>query len=227
MTRDDALAAYRGPAGMPMFDRSGVHLGAKGGSVIWGMDAAFMPTTKEELTARRNKSAIGLRAGDEASRDPDGFAVFGQFPRGFLAHVVKLRLLGDVRRDAILHVCSGTLSEHERWTVDIRPQARPSVVASGTALPFRDESFEAVMIDPPYSDEYARNLYGVENPRPSHLLREAARVVKHGGRTGLLHVAIPFPPVGCTWERSYGVTTGLGYRIRAFSVFQREQKGLL
>lgn len=166
----------------------------------------------------------GNQDGDQA--DPDGFAVFGRYPKGFLRHVLKLELLGPVARADILHVCSGTLSESERWTVDIRAEARPRVQASGTALPFRDASFPAVMLDPPYSDEYARNLYRVENPRPSWLLREAARVVQPGGRVGILHVAVPFGPPGCRLVNVWGVSTGVGFRIRAFTVYEKEQAGL-
>lgn len=158
--------------------------------------------------------------------DPDGFAVFGRYPRGFLEHILKMQLLGDVQRDSILHVCSGTLGPFERWTVDLRKQARPTVMASGTALPFKDHSFPAVMMDPPYSDDYARNLYGVENPRPSWLLREAARVVQPGGRIGILHVAIPFSPPECELVNVWGISTGVGFRIRAFTVYQKQQKGL-
>jgi hypothetical protein len=159
--------------------------------------------------------------------DPDGFAVFGRYPRGFIGHVLRHRWLGDVGRDDILHVCSGTLSASEKWTVDIRPEAKPSVVASGTALPFRSESFAAVMLDPPYSDEYARNLYKIENPRPSWLLKEAARIVRPGGRIGLLHVAIPFPPPGCSLVTVWGISTGCGFRIRAFTVFERTSQAAL
>ena len=159
--------------------------------------------------------------------DVDGFAVYGRFPKGFLAHVLRHRWLGDnTTREQILHVCSGTLSETERWTIDIRHEARPTVRASGAALPFHDASFSAIMIDPPYSDQYSRDLYGVENPRPSWLLREAVRVVRPSGRIGLLHVAVPFPPKGSTLINVYGVVTGTGYRIRAFTVFERDQCGL-
>jgi SAM-dependent methyltransferase len=154
--------------------------------------------------------------------DPDGFAVFGQFPHGFLRDVLRLRLLGDVKRSEVLHVCSGTLSERERWTVDIRITARPSVVAKGQALPFAEASFGAVLIDPPYTEEYARNLYRSEFPRPSHLLREAARVVKPGGRIGLLHIAVPITPDGCDFVQSFGVVPGPGFRIRAFTTYERQ-----
>ena len=225
---------YRGPGGMPMFDRATVSMGSRGGAVIWVMRDAFMPrgtTSAERLMRLSAKQADGTITKFEAMElaqhgETDGFAVFGRYPRGFLDHVLRLELMGHVRRDAILHVCSGTLSDQERWTVDIRQEARPAVRASGTALPFQDASFPAVMIDPPYSDQYARDLYGVENPRPSWLLKEAARVVKPGGRIGLLHVAVPFPQPRCALINVYGITTGVGYRIRAFTLFEKQQAGL-
>lgn len=161
-----------------------------------------------------------------AGAEPDGFAVYGRFPRGFLARILRDRVMGDVERDDILHVCSGTLGPDERWTVDLRPEARPAVIADGRALPFRDEAFGAVLLDPPYSDQYARNLYGVENPRPSWLLKEAARVVKPCGRIGMLHVSVPFAPPRCRLVTVYGISTGVGFRIRALTVYQKEQAGL-
>ena len=107
--------------------------------------------------------------------------------------------------------------------MDLRGEAKPRVIANGCALPFRAASFGAVMLDPPYSDQYARNLYRTENPRPSWLLREAARVVRPSGRIGILHVAVPFAPPGCHLVKVYGVSTGVGFRIRAFTVYEREQ----
>ena len=167
-----------------------------------------------------------LSRGGADAGDPDGFYVFGRYPRNWLDHVFRLQLLGDVKRDEVLHVCSGTLSLTEKWTVDVRREARPLVMSDGCRLPFPDESFAAIMIDPPYSDKYARDLYGTANPRPSWLLREAARVVKPTGRIGLLHVAVPFTPSGCWFVMVYGVSTGTGYRIRAFTVFEKNQAGL-
>jgi hypothetical protein len=179
------------------------------------MREAFVPFAESSWAGGGNRTQPG---------DPDGFNVFGRFPAGWLDLVFRDRLLGDVRREDVLHVCSGTLAE--AWTVDLRRQARPRVVASGTALPFRDGSFKAVLCDPPYSDQYARNLYGVENPRPSWLLREAARVVVPCGRIGMLHVAVPFAPPGCRLVTVYGVSTGVGFRIRAFTIYERAQAGL-
>jgi len=176
----------------------------------------------------RRTTPIGEgRAPNAETSDPDGFAVFGRYPKGFLNHVIKRELLGPgVRRDDILYVCSGTLGPDEKWTVDLRHEARPLVVADGTRLPFRDASFQAVMLDPPYSDEYARNLYRTEMPRNSWLLREAARVVVPSGRIGILHVAVPFAPPCCRLVKVYGISTGVGFRIRALTIYEREQAGL-
>ncbi len=80
---------------------------------------------------------------------------------------------------------------------------------------------------PPYSVEYARELYGTDYPRPSALLAEAARVCRPGGRVGFLHFLVPKPgsPL-LTIERIWGVTQGCGYRIRAFTVLQRRHADL-
>ena len=250
-------AAYHGPAGLPAPREGQIPghwksapTGSRGGAPIWVMAEAWMPFAEStwkgggDRCQRCGKKHGGrlTRSGDAAGflpwcvdarnpkaydADPDGFAVFGRYPLGFLDHVVSSQLLGDIQRTDILHVCSGTLSETEKWTVDIRPEAKPRVVADGKIMPFKSDSFGAVMLDPPYSDQYARNLYRTENPRPSWLLKEAARVVKPCGRIGLLHVAIPFAPDGCRLVKVYGVSCGVGFRIRAFTLFQKDQDNLL
>jgi len=210
---------------------AGVTIAARGGAKIWRMTEAWMPSPctcstvgRSECIRHRRQDLLNQQM--TAGADPDGFAVFGQFPSGFLRDVVRLELLGAVHRDEILHVCSGALGPVERWTVDMRPAARSSVIARGEALPFIDASFRAVMIDPPYTEEYARNLYRSESPRPAHLLREAARVVRPGGRIGLLHIAVPITPDGCEFVTSFGVVPGPGFRIRAFTIYQRNQATL-
>lgn len=211
--------------------RAGLTIAARGGAKIWSMLEAWMPSpctckTEGPEACIRHRQQDALNAQMTEGADPDGFAVFGQFPYGFLKDVVRMQLLGNVPRQDILHVCSGTLSEHERWTVDIRPAARPSVVAKGQALPFLGSSFAAVLLDPPYTEEYARNLYRSEFPRPSHLLKEAARVVKPGGRIGLLHIAVPITPANCDFVTSFGVVPGPGFRIRAFTIYERRHDQL-
>src|SRR5689334_3422615 len=90
--------AYRGAAGMPMFNRWHVAFGSKGGSVIWGMEEAFVPANKtsdERLKRLRAKPRESLTMYESievaaAGPDADGFAVFGRFPQGFLSHVLSM-----------------------------------------------------------------------------------------------------------------------------------------
>jgi len=146
--------------------------------------------------------------------------VWGAYPKGFVGYALKTL---QCRPSEVLHVCSGMLTRGEvlgGLRVDIRAAAQPDARADGRALPFRDDTFSGVLIDPPYSTEYARELYDTDYPRPSHLLAEAARVVRPGGRVGFLHFLVPM--VGKSklrFERCQGVTQGCGYRIRAFTLF--------
>lgn len=152
-----------------------------------------------------------------------GETPWGAFPKRFLVWATR-QLYSDPRE--VLHVCSGGLAAGNGTRVDIRRAAAPDVVADGRSLPFRTGSFGAVLIDPPYSVEYARDLYGTDYPRPSHLLAEASRVVRPCGRVGIVHFLVPMPPKGCRLETVRALTTGCGYRIRAFTIFIREQDSL-
>jgi SAM-dependent methyltransferase len=110
--------------------------------------------------------------------------------------------------------------------VDIRKEAAPDILADGRSLPFADGTVAAVLIDPPYTQQYARDLYGIEYPRPLHLLQEAARVVKPCGRIGFVHYIVPMPPDGCKLIKVFGLSTSPGLSIRAVTIWEKEQLGL-
>jgi len=155
---------------------------------------------------------------DQVLPDP----VFGQYPRALIG---KLLPWLKCRRHEILHVCSGSLNEGIR--VDIRADARPTVLADGRALPFAANTFKAVLLDPPYTPQYARELYGVDYPRPSHLLKEALRVVRPCGRVGFVHYLVPVPPRGLTHVKIFGLSTGMGFPMRAVTILEKEQDLLI
>lgn len=146
-------------------------------------------------------------------------AVYGQYPRALIAKMLPwLRCA----RHEVLHVCSGSLPPGEGIRVDIRPEAQPDILADGRALPLADGSQAAVMIDPPYTEHYAKHLYQVDYPRPSHLLREAARVVKPSGRIVFVHYITPKPAPGTRFVKAFGLSTGFDMPIRAVTVFERD-----
>ena len=150
--------------------------------------------------------------------------MFGSYGKGFLQWASRLL---QVPRQQILHICAGTLPVGEGLArVDIRREVSPDVVGDGCALPIRDGVAPAVMIDPPYTPEYARDLYQTSYPRPAHLLAEASRVARPGAPVAMLHFVVPSPVAGLKIEAVHGVWFGCGYRIRALTVFRAPQASL-
>jgi SAM-dependent methyltransferase len=156
--------------------------------------------------------------------DFEPFGDGGGYPKGFLRWAYES--LGVTLADEVLHICSGSM--RRGVCLDVRLGRSPTVVGDASNLPFRDESFRWAMADPPYSKEYARNLYGTESryPRPGRIVREAMRVLRPGGRLGVLHFQVPMLVKPMRLVGVWGVTTGAGYAIRAWSVFEKPDRGL-
>ncbi len=177
----------------------------------------------KDLGAPRRPAILFLNddlAQDELAPEP----VFGMYPQAFIRKILPW-LKCDRRK--LLHVCSGGLPRGEGIRVDLRQDARPDVRADGRELPFKAGSIDAVLLDPPYTEHYAQDLYGTDYPRPAHLLREAARVVKPCGRIGFVHYITPNPPPGCRVIKVFGLSVGFGFPMRACTIFEREQDSLL
>lgn len=166
--------------------------------------------------------AIGMLFADLGERELPT-AVFGQYPASLIP---KLLPWLDCERHQILHVCSGSLPPGEGIRVDIRADARPDFIADGRKLPFHDGEYMAVMLDPPYTPQYAQDLYGIEYPLPAHLLAEAARVVRPCGVIAFVHYLVPMPPPNCDFVKTFGLSTGFGFPMRAVTLFRRRQAGL-
>lgn len=151
----------------------------------------------------------------EYERFPEG----GGYPKGFLERAYRLVRAADP--DRVLHLCSGSVQRGIR--LDVRAEKRPTVIADARHAPFRDATFDAILIDPPYSEDYASNLYGTGEvyPTPGALMAEACRLLRPGGRVGLLHFQVPMIRKPLRMVGVWGITTGAGYAIRAFTVCEK------
>ena len=148
-------------------------------------------------------------------------AYYGAYPSGFLRRAKDLLLSNQ--NDILVHLCSGTVVDPQGITIDINPEVNPDIIADATKTPFHNNQFNAVLIDPPYTEQDAEK-YGEDLPSTTDLLKEALRIVKPGGKVGLLHFIVPRIPKG--YEKRYitliGVITGGAQRIRVFTVLKKE-----
>jgi len=149
----------------------------------------------------------------------------GSFPRGLIPRI-KDRWWGDNR----CWLFSGAYKDPNAITVDINPAVEPDIIADCTQLPLKTESFDFVMLDPPYSPFEAAKLYGLPHVSLTKAINEASRICEPSGYVVLLHRIIPWchprenahkkrlKPVACV-----GVYTIAGYtNMRALTVWQKQ-----
>jgi hypothetical protein len=149
----------------------------------------------------------------------------GSYPPQFLERALSLF---PGAKD-ILHVPSGSLHDlpEGHVTMDVKTDdVRKPMVAGDCCnqIPFRDESFDLILADPPYSPVDSK-LYGCPPFRTMGFLREAQRVLRPGGYLGFLHIYLPQvrKPENLKWRMRGVITVTLGShkKGRMFSLWQR------
>ncbi len=73
------------------------------------------------------------------------------------------------------------------YRMDIKPDVRPNVIGDAHLLPFKSNVFDMVLLDPPYSTELAKRLYGTKAVHFRKYTSEAVRVCKEGGYVVVYH----------------------------------------
>lgn len=176
--------------------------------------------TSEKSQGNGHPVLFGFDPAYEFDPFPDG----GGYPIRFME--LAYSTLGVTDPTRVLHMCSGSTRVGVR--VDIRHAMSPTVVGDVRRLPFADRSFDWIMADPPYSEDWATNLYGTgkDYPTPGAIMAEACRVLRPGGMVGLLHFMVPMIRKPLSMVGVWGVSTGSGYAIRAWTVCQKEQDRL-
>lgn len=139
----------------------------------------------------------------------------GSFPLHF---EIKLLRLYDMP-EKILQPFGG-MAEHG-LRLDIKPEIVPDIVGDGHKLPFAANVFDFVLVDPPYSNEEAKQLYNTGTLSPKMYTREAVRVCKIGGYVALYHkLMLPRPPQ-TIYDKRIFVGTRTWHLARICTVFRK------
>jgi hypothetical protein len=127
----------------------------------------------------------------------------GSYPAGYLKLLQKQGWWGEKR----IHLCSGAVKDDGSFKVDIRPEMKPDLVADARATGLPAESYDCVLIDPPYSAELAKTLYGTEShySRVDDFIKEGVRLAKPGGLVISLSYNIPKLQKECELIAVWGV----------------------
>ncbi|KKM74521.1 hypothetical protein LCGC14_1399460 [marine sediment metagenome] len=155
----------------------------------------------------------------------------GAFPKGFMDWIKKMDWWSDGMR---CYLCSGMVSDSDAMKVDVRaevfeklgiPENNTNFLitdAADTKLP--SESFDWIMIDPPYTRILANDFYGTEKDYHgiNAFTKEAERLCKPNGLILTLTYEIPKRIKNCDFLAVVGVYTVpfTGY-MRCFTVSKK------
>ena len=117
----------------------------------------------------------------------------GCYPKYF-----EKRLATILGTDNYVHLFAGSATTGLR--IDIRPETSPDLVCDVHNIPLATESFDGAMADPPYTPEFAQNLYGTKYPKWGTWTKEMVRLVKPNGRIAIMQNYIVPRLQNCTME---------------------------
>lgn len=140
----------------------------------------------------------------------------GSFPLHFEQRLWQL--LGKPQK--VLHPFGGLAEIGDR--VDLNATTSPTWVGDAHDLNWiADETYDLVVLDPPYSNEEAEELYGTPRLRWGTFIGEAVRVTRTGGHVAIYHVKQPPRPAGTRLVRRIVILTRTWHAPRVCFVFQK------
>jgi SAM-dependent methyltransferase len=148
-----------------------------------------------------------------------------RYKGGFPLHA-EIKLIRECGHDPkkepslrILHPFGGRAEYGIR--VDVNPEVEPDVVADAHNLPFKDGTFDIVILDPPYSDELSKELYNTGKLNFRKFTSEAVRVLKESGWLIVYHwVSTPQIP-NTVMRKRVLIETRTWHRPRIVHIHQK------
>lgn len=140
----------------------------------------------------------------------------GCYPVGFENKIKEL--LGT---DNYIHFFSGLAKTG--FKVDINPDTKPDFIGNVESLPnIKNCSFDGGIADPPYTEEFAKKLYNVPYPKWSLWTEELVRIVRPGGKIGIMqNYVVPRLP-GCQYSKILVIITRIKQYPKIVTIQQKE-----
>lgn len=122
--------------------------------------------------------------------------------------------------EKVLHVFGGKAEYGLR--LDIKADVEPDVIGDAHQLPFRDNVFDMVIADPPYTNELSRKHYGTGKIMYKRWSAEAVRVCRPGGFVVAYHWIMLPRPAGTSYHRRILLAVRIWHHLRHVGIFQKE-----
>jgi len=129
----------------------------------------------------------------------------------------------DLDGKKVLHMFSGSMNWGD--TTDFREDSGAEIIAPYDQLPIKDNIYDWIIADPPYSCGFAKEwtIHPKELPKPKRILMEASRITKVGGHIAILHIIVIPAYKVANVERValHGILCGPNNAIRVLNVFKK------
>ena len=144
-----------------------------------------------------------------------------KYKGGFPLHFEKKlwKELGCPKK--VIHPFGGAAEIGEK--IDIKPEVSPDYVGDAHNLDFiEDNSYDLVILDPPYSNELSESLYGTGKLHYKKYMQEAVRICKPNGYIAMYHIVLTPRPEGTKLVKRIVILTRIWHKPRVCCIFQKE-----
>ncbi len=143
----------------------------------------------------------------------------GSFPEHFERRLLELLNIKPSYH-LILHPFGGKAEYGFR--VDVNRDVTPDIIGDAQCLPIKDNVFDCVILDPPYSREEAMRLYGTTHPKFGLYTQEAVRVLKEGGWLVMYH-DIATPTIkGTILKKRIFLESRMWHKLRCIHIHKKD-----
>jgi len=147
-----------------------------------------------------------------------------KYKGGFPLHF-EIKLLRELEIDPEKHKILQPFGGHAEYGIrmDINPDVEPDIVGDAHNMHmFKDEEFDLVILDPPYSDKYSKELYGTGKLSFKKYTSEAVRVVKPMGYIVMYHYLATPRLDGTNLIMRIFLETRIWHKLRCVHIYRKK-----